>query len=179
MCSSCPAVDSLTCALSFDDVPLSAYTALTQLSAMTHLTICAAGSAAIVAPVVAVAAQLTGLRQLYVFDEPQHVDPTLLLQLLTALTELEDLNLPCKSRGDSRTLLFANHVRFCLLEAWQKFGMNVQKPRLWSSQYLKYTCQSCELVPTLCLHVRISCHSLLVPWLVLCPIPAGLPMIKP
>jgi hypothetical protein len=101
LCSCCPAVDSLSFKVVSKpaaSITPAAFLSLLQLAALTHLAV-SVGSAAATAPVVDVAAQLTGLKQLRLqllhlmsYLSPCDMSCDMLLQL-TALTALEELKL--------------------------------------------------------------------------------------
>jgi hypothetical protein len=108
LCSCCPAVESLSFAIS-QRFPPAAFSALLQLSALTSLSISRLGEAA--AAAVGVAAQLTGLKQLTMAGLSELTDPRLLQ--LTALTTLEELEFVHAKRPmfDTSYLGWKNKVR--------------------------------------------------------------------
>jgi hypothetical protein len=95
LCSSCPAVESLSFVW-HNTIPASC-APLLQLSALTDLTIDGWGKSAAVAAAVGVTAQLTGLKCLRLLGLPQLTDPALLQ--LTALTVLDQLDLSSRVHG--------------------------------------------------------------------------------
>jgi hypothetical protein len=87
LCSCCPAVESLACALTLKLKP-AALKSLLQLSALTSLRVSDLGAAA--AAAVEVAAQLTRLKQLTLAGLPQLSGPALMqFTVLTGLQALE------------------------------------------------------------------------------------------
>jgi hypothetical protein len=118
MCSCCPALESLACMIPGDLSP-AALQPMLQLSALTHLQVTQLhlqeqATAAAAANLVALAAQLTQLKQLTLLclrtPAMTLTDPAVLQ--LTALTALESLSLSSDGHGDNLYIYMQNKVGF-------------------------------------------------------------------
>jgi hypothetical protein len=112
LCSCCPALQELSFVLCPDPSP-TAFEPLLQLSALTDLWVHAVGAAAPAA--IGVAAQLTGLQNLYLGEQLRIRQPTMLQ--LTALTALTELELMSDEPGGGMKI-FYNEVITCWF--WQR-----------------------------------------------------------